>query len=442
MTAAESLKTDETALAQEAREILIANDRGGYTVPTAGLYPYQWNWDSAIVALGFAAFDLNRAWTEIETLVAHQWPDGMVPHIIFHEEVPSYFPGPSVWSTGRPVPTSGHSQPPVAAFCVEELLKRDQGPAMLERASAMFDALMRWHRWWHDYRDPDRLGVVAITHPWESGRDNTSDWDEALEAVDGSNVAPFQRRDTSHVDASMRPTEDEYKRYIALVEFGRSLGWDAGKIAEHNPFFVADPGCTFILLAADRAMLRIAHALAKADAIEVLEDWISRAEAGAHHLWDPSQETFTALNLRSSRHSVGVSNAALLCFFADVGSTDQKRAMLGHYRRLRAKTRFSVPSHDPDEAHFDSKRYWRGPVWSFMNMMISRGLLAHGHVRDAKELWDDTRALTHLSGFAEYFDCNSGTPAGGDVFSWTAAAWLHYAAEGAPWAPGTEPHGQ
>ena len=41
----------------EARWILRLNDRGGYTVPTAGLYPYQWNWDSAFAAYGFAAFE-------------------------------------------------------------------------------------------------------------------------------------------------------------------------------------------------------------------------------------------------------------------------------------------------------------------------------------------------------------------------------------------------
>ncbi len=35
-----------------AREILIAHDRGGYSVPTHGLYPYQWNWDSAFAAFG------------------------------------------------------------------------------------------------------------------------------------------------------------------------------------------------------------------------------------------------------------------------------------------------------------------------------------------------------------------------------------------------------
>lgn len=68
-------------LDQQAREILHRNDRGGYTVPTHGLYPFQWNWDSAFVALGFAEFDRDRAWQEIETLVSAQWEDGMIPYI-------------------------------------------------------------------------------------------------------------------------------------------------------------------------------------------------------------------------------------------------------------------------------------------------------------------------------------------------------------------------
>ena len=75
-----------TDLNAQARDILIRNDRGGYTVPTHGLYPYQWNWDSAFVALGFAEFDRNRAWQEIETLISGQWDDGMIPHIIFHKK--------------------------------------------------------------------------------------------------------------------------------------------------------------------------------------------------------------------------------------------------------------------------------------------------------------------------------------------------------------------
>jgi len=72
----------------QAQNILRTNDKGNYTVPTAGLYPYQWNWDSAFAALGFAQFDIDRAWTELETLLSGQWDNGMVPHILFHSEDP------------------------------------------------------------------------------------------------------------------------------------------------------------------------------------------------------------------------------------------------------------------------------------------------------------------------------------------------------------------
>ncbi len=62
----------QTRLNERAREILVRNDRGGYTVPNGRVYPFQWNWDSAFVSLGFAAMDLDRAWREIETLFAGQ----------------------------------------------------------------------------------------------------------------------------------------------------------------------------------------------------------------------------------------------------------------------------------------------------------------------------------------------------------------------------------
>ncbi|NJS36425.1 MAG: hypothetical protein HC765_08330 [Brachymonas sp.] len=34
-------------LKERAIQTLIDNDRGGYTIPTAGLYPFQWNWTRA-----------------------------------------------------------------------------------------------------------------------------------------------------------------------------------------------------------------------------------------------------------------------------------------------------------------------------------------------------------------------------------------------------------
>ena len=88
-----SAATDRT---REAKTILLENDRGTYTVPTEGLYPFQWNWDSLFAALGWAQFDLPRAWAEIHSLFDAQWPSGMVPHIVFWSDSSSYFPGPEI----------------------------------------------------------------------------------------------------------------------------------------------------------------------------------------------------------------------------------------------------------------------------------------------------------------------------------------------------------
>ena len=56
-----------------AKQILNENDKGSYTIPTECLYPFQWNWDSAFAAFGFAQFDISRSWKEIETLLSGQW---------------------------------------------------------------------------------------------------------------------------------------------------------------------------------------------------------------------------------------------------------------------------------------------------------------------------------------------------------------------------------
>jgi len=55
----------QSNLAAKALAVLRANDLGGYTIPATGLYPYQWNWDSALVAMGWSAVDEPRAWEEL-----------------------------------------------------------------------------------------------------------------------------------------------------------------------------------------------------------------------------------------------------------------------------------------------------------------------------------------------------------------------------------------
>ena len=217
------------SMIDRARAILHANDRGGYCVPTARLYPFQWNWDSAFVAMGWGTFDEPRAWQEITSLLKGQWEDGLIPQIVFHAPSDDYFPGPDVWGTARTPPTSGITQPPVLATAVRHLWDHGHDRALADnRAASVYPALLRNHRWWQSARDPQRRGLVATLHPWETGMDNSPAWDVALARVPTDTVTPIRRRDTTHVDATMRPRGEEYQRFIHLVDQFRDVELGSG----------------------------------------------------------------------------------------------------------------------------------------------------------------------------------------------------------------------
>jgi ABC-type cobalamin transport system ATPase subunit len=107
-----------------------------------------------------------------------------------------------------------------------------------------------WHRWFFATRDPAGEGLVAIIHPWESGRDNSVDWDDPFDRVPTEGIAPYTRRDTQHADPAHRPTKAQYDRYLWLVEHFRALNWDTSKLHDASPFQVVDPGFNAILLRA------------------------------------------------------------------------------------------------------------------------------------------------------------------------------------------------
>ena len=53
-----------------AARVLEGNWTGTSTVPSHGLYPHQWSWDSAFIAIGLRHLSPLRAQTELETLLS------------------------------------------------------------------------------------------------------------------------------------------------------------------------------------------------------------------------------------------------------------------------------------------------------------------------------------------------------------------------------------
>ena len=229
-----------------------------------------------------------------------------------------------------------------------------------------------------DRNDPEERGIVVTVHPWETGRDNSPEWDAPGDPLDVSQVGQYTRRDTGHLDAKMRPTKLEYDRYLALVQFGRSTGWDQARIARESPFRVADVGMSMILLRANRDLLVLAELLGMADEADELRAMIARSEAGIEFLWDPDKQCWASRDMITRKPSGFVTNASFLSFYAGLRDADKDAATLAHFARIAAKVRFMVPSLDPEDPGFQMVRYWRGPVWAVVNWMIWTGLLVQG----------------------------------------------------------------
>lgn len=408
-------------LIDQARAVMVRNDKGAYTVPTHGLYPFQWNWDSALSALGFAHFDEARAWTEIETLFDHQWDDGMVPHIIFHEPDDGYYPGPDVWDTGREVPTTGITQPAVAGFAVRRIHERAHDSAMAaDRARALLPKIHAWHQWFYRARDPQGTGLVAILHPWESGRDNSVDWDAAFERVPTDGVGAFTRRDTSHANPEHRPTDEQYKRYIWLVQHFRALNWDNTKLHDASPFRIVDPGFNAILIRSCCDLADLAETLGEPEIAAQSRAFADKGIAAMQSLWHEGLGQYVCYDRAIGKLIESPSIGGILAVFCAIPQ-DRARALAARVTKLAESAQYMVPSHDPMGADFDALRYWRGPVWLIVNYMIADGMGKAGQHGIHDRIRADSLRLIEESGFAEYYGPLNAEPCGGGSFTWTAA---------------------
>ena len=414
-------------MGEAARAILARNDRGGYTIPTDRLYPFQWNWDSAFVAMGFSTFDPDRAYRELERLAEGQWDDGMIPHIVFHAPSDTYFPGPDVWGTRHRIPTSGITQPPVFGMALRQVheaaIAAGRSDAM-ERSRVLFRHALRSHRWWLQARDPDATGLVAILHPWESGSDNSPAWDEALSRVPTSTTTAIRRKDTGHVDAAMRPKDIDYQRFIHLVDTYRESEWDPARQWAAAPFKIAEVQMTAILARATRDLVALAEALGLRDEGAELSAMEARLTRGLAARWRSDLRRFVSRDLISGEDVEAPTQAGFVPLIAVTLDAAQREAAGTELARWCDAMVAGVPSTAPFAPTFEPRRYWRGPVWAVINWLIADVLRHNGLVDQARRVERGTIGLMERAGFCEYFDPTTGEGLGGDTFSWTAAAYL------------------
>ncbi|MFD8390915.1 hypothetical protein ACFV2N_17360 [Streptomyces sp. NPDC059680] len=302
-----------TSLRGRAAEVLDANWTGASTVPSRSLYPHQWSWDSAFIAIGLRHVSPLRAQTELETLLAAQWADGRVPHIVFNPSVPldAYFPSPDFWRSStagraagapRTVQTSGIVQPPVHALAAWLVHRAD--PA-LSRArgflARMYPRLAAWHRYLLHRRDLGGAGLVSVVHPWEQGMDNSPCWDVPLARITPAPTRSFRRADLAHGAPEDRPTDLDYGRYVRLAADYRDAGYRDGTVGRNGGgagFAVEDPAFNALLIASEHALARIAEELgAPGTARHARAERLTQVLV--ERLWDPASGMFLCRDLHA-----------------------------------------------------------------------------------------------------------------------------------------------
>ncbi|MDQ3935141.1 MAG: glycoside hydrolase [Actinomycetota bacterium] len=419
-------------LADAAAAVLDANWLGHSTLPSPRLYPHQWSWDSAFVAIGNAQRAPERSRLELETLFEAQWTNGLVPHIVFNPESEAYFPGPETWRTDvsphapRDRATSGIVQPPVHATAVWRVHSiapdRDWLARMLPRLAA-------WHDYLYRERDPEEDGLVAIRHPWESGMDDSPAWDAPLAAIElaPGEVPPYPRKDLTMARADERPTAQAYDHYVHLVELFKRHRYDEREIRARSRFVVEDPCFNALLAAAGDDLASIAEELGE-DGSGFRERAARTRDQVNRRLWNDALHAYVPFDRVARRQVLAPVAGGFVPLFARIPSAGRAQLMCrqldsAHFWPHGGEG-WPVPTCDRVHPGFVPTRYWRGPAWVNVNWLVLCGLRHYGFDAYADALRDATLELVANAGFTEYFHPLTGEGLGAGGFSWSAALTL------------------
>jgi len=422
----------------QAQAVLKMNDRGSYTQPAHGLYPHQWLWDSCFIAIGLRHLDVNRAQQELLSLLRGQWHNGMLPNIIFRDD-PEYRADRDLWrswlSPFAPddVTTTGITQPPVLAEAVVQIGKKLAWPERRSWYRTVYPALLAYHQWLYNERDPHGEGLVLLIHPWETGMDNTPPWMAELhehrlplwirliETLKFQWLINLFRRDTKSIPMNERFSAIESAAMFDIQLRLRRKAYDVNKILDHGLFTIEDLNFNSIFIRANTHLRDIAKAL-RQELPEDLLKHMKKTERALEDLWDPYSNQYYSRDFITHRLLKTPSIATLLPLYA--GCIRQERAetlvrMLENDQQFG--TNYPVPTVPVNSFWFHPRGYWQGPAWVNMNWLIIDGLKRYGFKDHAAALTETTLEMVQRSGCFEYFDPLTGDAAGAENFSWTAA---------------------
>lgn len=346
----------------------------------------------------------QRALNEIASVLGSQWENGLLPHIRFVEGQEGYSPDCGEWavppkvSGSRKWCTSGITQPPNIGFALWTVFRGSRNKnEMLPFLEKFYPKLRKCHDFLLTERDPKRVGLASVFHPWATGSDNTPSYDEIISRArgwlkrKGFEQRIKKRRDTIQVSSEQRPKKKDYETYGRLIGFYIAKRYSQRRIYEECPFVVQDITFNTFLKESIHSMAHVAAALAayyrrrnaEKAAYYLKEEARNRRlalkvrDAIRRRLFDDITGYFYSFDVKAERLLDLPDVHSLLPLFGGTASRQQAQDLIEHLldrNEFNPENGFMVPSFPINLKHFENQRYARGPIWPVRNWLVMKGL--------------------------------------------------------------------
>ena len=363
-----------------------------YTVPSTSVYPYQWFWDSCFQAIIYTHFDVSYAKDEIRALLDGQWENGMLPHMIYWSKTKKYNIDWGVKGN-----TSSISQPPMIAYAVEAIFKKDKDINFIKE---VLDRLDKYYQWLSRERSSPYL--LSIVHPWESGEDNFVAWDD-IYGLDN-------------------PSRKELMKIkLKLVDDYNKLNHNTKKFLKTNKFNLQCLLFNAVYLRNLNSMLFLCQ-LVNSKHFQYYKKIIPKVRKSfKEKLYNKEKGLYSSV-YNNNKHVSQIENSSIfLPLFAKVFTKSQAKKLIEEYLLNENKfwLKYPLPTIAADNLNFQPNRYWRGSTWININWFITKGLDNYGYKDISDKLKKKSIGLIEKSGFCEYFNPVTGKGHGPKDFTWS-----------------------
>lgn len=357
------------------------NEEAGYTAPNSLTYPWRWLWDSCFHVVLWSRLRPDRAGRELEAALTPQdEATGFVPHIHYIAD-----PGFDRTLWGRKS-VSTITQPPMYGHAIrvmsESGLEVPETLLLAARRGIGFFLERRLHH-----------GLVTAVHPWETGCDDSPRWDSWVHN-------PYTRHGFTLIKG----------RLVAALQLEGK-----GVAVGSSEFRVGSVSLTALVAFNALELAQVTDDTTLVTAVSELVEALERR-------WD--EETGVWVDGGPDVRPSG--RTPTLEGYLPLLVEDR------HWERVRGiiedRDRFAAPygPRQVDRAHpaYQGDGYWRGATWPQLNYLLWVAARRRGDAEWASRLAATTLAGALASGWAEYWDPDTGTGHGASPQSWTGLAAL------------------